>query len=70
MATYTMFGKTSITQISNGELAPRRFASVRSPEQIADDFLAITGLTGKGAASVRKDIIAREVWLANNEEAT
>ena len=62
---YTIFGLKSIIQVSCGESVPQD-DDLRTPAQIADDFLAWTGLTGERAERLRVDIIAREEWLGNN----
>ena len=63
---FTIFGQKSIIQVSCGESVPQK-QDLRTPDQIADDFLAWAGLEGERAATVRADIIAREAWLAEHE---
>lgn len=64
---FTIFGQKSIVQVSCGDSAPQKHDS-RTPDQVADDFLAWAGLTGERATAVRADIVAREEWFANVED--
>ena len=62
---FTIYGQKSIIQVSCGESVPQK-NDLRTPAQVAEDFLAWAGLTGERADRVRADIIAREEWMSEN----